>query len=92
MKIEIVLPDGDLKREVWDFSLSVGYSSPCIFFDAYCFQTKLSTRHRNWISQTHWQRLEHRNNNIENPPLPKEVEEEMRSRYQECIKEIPIVK
>lgn len=90
MTEEIIVPKGDLKREVWRFSLSVGYSSPCIYFDSYSFQTKASPRHRNWISQTHWVRSERRTNNIDKPHIPTEVEIEMRSRYQEYIKTIPI--
>lgn len=91
MRIEIIRPDGDLKREVWTFSLNISYSSPCIYFDAYSFQDKETKRHK-WVRQSHWERLDHRSNNIDNPPIPTDVEAEMRSRYQEAILTIPIVK
>lgn len=90
MRIEIIRPNGDLKREVWVFSLSISYSSPCIYFDAYSFQTKESKRHRNWVRQTHWVRLERRSNNIDCPSLPQDVEVEVRSRYQDYIMTLPI--
>lgn len=90
MRIEIFRHSGDLKREAWVFSLNTGYHSPCIYFDDYSFQTKESTRHRKWTQQTHWMRLDRRSNNIDNPPLPTDVEAEMRSRYQEYILTLPI--
>ena len=90
MNIEIIRANGDLKREVWDFSLDVSYGSPCIYFDDYSFQTKESTRHRKWLKQTHWTRLMRRDNNIDNPPLPSDVKAEMLSRYQESILTLPI--
>ncbi len=92
MRVEIISPHGDLKREVWTFSLDVGYNSACIYFDGYSFQIKDSTRHKKWISQTHWERLFRRNNNIECPPLPADAENEMRTIYQAFIMIIPIRK
>ena len=90
MRTEIIRPNGDLKREVWEFSLSVSYSSPYIYFDSYSFQTKESPRHKKWTRQTHWERLHRRDNNIDNPPLPTDVEAEMRQRFQEYIMTLPI--
>ncbi len=91
MRIEIIRPNGDLKREVWVFVLGGSFTSHCICFDAYSFQTKESIRHRTWKKQTHWMRLDHRNNNIDNPPLPPDVKAEMRSRFQEYILTLPII-
>ncbi len=82
--------NGALKREVWDFYLNIGYSAPCIYFNSYSFQTKETTRHKKWVAQTHWERLDRRNNNIDNPPLPSDVEGEVRTRFQEYIMSIPI--
>lgn len=90
--IEVIRPDGDLRREVWRFSLSVSYASPCIYFDGYSFQTKETTRHKNWIKQTHWERLDKRNNNIGEPSIPQDVETEMRTRYQQTILTLPIMR
>jgi len=90
VNIEIIDYHGDLKREVWRFGLSVGYASSCIYFDGYSFQEKESTRHRNWIEQTHWGRLDRRSNNIDRPVLPDNIEVEMRKRYQEYILTLPI--
>ena len=91
MRTEIVQYSGDLKREVWEFSLGIGHISPCIYFDHYSFQTRESSPHKNWVKQTHWARLDHRTNNIDSAPLPQEIESEMRSRYQEYIMKFPIV-
>lgn len=91
MRIEIVRPNGDLKREVWCFYLSIGYSSPCIYFDHYSFQTKETKRHK-WRRQTYWTRLERRYNNIDTPPLPSDVETEMRQLFANNVRELFIAK
>ncbi len=88
--ITVIRYDGDLKREVWDFTLYISWVSSCIYFESYSFQTKKTTRYKSWEKQTHWVRLEHRNNNIDKPPLPPDVEVEVRSRYQEYILTLPI--
>jgi len=90
MQTEIFRYNGDLKREVWRFDLSIGYSSPCIYFNSFSFQTKESPRHKKWIRQTHWERLNRRYNNIDNPPIPANVETEVRQRFQEHILTLPI--
>lgn len=90
MRIEIIRPDGDLKREVWHFGLNVSYGYSCIYFDGYSFETKESNRHKKWIGQTIWSRLDHRGSNIEAAPLPKDVEAEMRATYRKYIDLLPI--
>ena len=89
MIIEIVLPNGDLKREVWAFSLDIGYGFSRIYLDHYLLQVRETARHR-WEKQTYWSRLDRRSNKIDSPPLPKEVEAEMRKRYQEYIMTLPV--
>jgi hypothetical protein len=89
MRIEIILPDGDLRREIWEFSISID-SCACIYFDYYSYQTRESTRKRLWHKQTHWDRLDGRNNNISRPVLPPGIEADMRKRYQEYILTLPI--
>lgn len=91
MRVEIIRPDGDLKREVWYFLLDVGYGGHGrIYLDHYSFQDRPSTRHRKWQSQTIWDRLDHRESNIEVAPLPKDVEAEMREAYRKYIDLLPI--
>lgn len=92
MRIEIVSPDGDLKREVWTFTLSTSWASSCIYFDSYSFQTRESSRHKKWIKQTHWTRFDRRDNNIENPLIPPDVETQMREGFSNKVKELPIEK
>jgi hypothetical protein len=93
MNIQIIRPDGDLKREVWNFSLYISWGSDKkIYFDHYSFQTKESTRHRVWKPQTNWGRLTRQNNTIDEPPLPADVEKEMREKFSEMVKALPITR
>ncbi len=92
MRIVITRPDGDLKREIWTFSLRVEYSTPCICFEEFSFQTRLSTRHKKWTNQTHWQRIDPKKNTISCPNIPADVEAELRIRYQAMIAELPITR
>jgi len=94
MRIEIVRPDGDLKREVWEFDLCLSYHPACIYFESYVLQTKESKRKRIWQGLTWWVRLPYhfKTNNIPIAPLPIDVEAEMRKRYQDYILTLPIVR
>lgn len=91
MNIQIIRPDGDLKREVWDFALYVNFHPDCIAFNYYSLQTRETTRHRIWKHQTNWERLERRNRTIDKPPLPPDVEKEMREKFSEMVKALPII-
>ncbi len=91
MRIEIIRPDGDLKREVWTYELAVSYFPAYIYFDHYSFQTRPTKRH-NWRTENFWSRLDHRNNTIQDPPHSDDVEAEMRKRYQDYIMTLPIMK
>jgi len=67
MKTDIIQPDGDLKREVWSFELF--NFKPEIRLMYYSFQTRPSTRHKKWITQSHWDRLDQRYNSFAEPPI-----------------------
>jgi len=90
MRIEIIRPDGDLKRELWEFGIFLDFGREGIRLDRYMFQTRKSTRHKNWNMQTRWQRVFKRENNIANPPLPADVEKEMRQQCQNIIANLPV--
>ena len=90
MRTEIIKPNGNLKREVWTFRLDVDTSRSAIYLDYYSFQTKETTRHK-WRQQTHWEKFDRRNNNIDTPTIPDDVETEVRSRYQEYIMTLPVI-
>ncbi len=90
MRFEYTKDDGDLKREVWKFDLDISYSSTAIRFDSYYFQTRPSRRHKLWQKQTHWERLDKRNNKIGAPNIPTEVDNAMRQYFAEQIKLLPI--
>ena len=93
MNLVIVRPNGDLKREEWSFSLNIEWTGrACIYLQDYSFQTRLTTRHKKWVKQTFWNRIMKRENNIDTPPIPSDVEEEMRTHYQKLIMELPICK
>jgi hypothetical protein len=88
MHIRIEKPDGDLKREVWEFSLMVD-SMSVIYFDLYAFQTRPSRRH-NWKSQSIFQRLSRRDSNMEAPVIPGSILTEMRQQFKDKIDDIII--
>lgn len=92
MRIEITRPDGDLKREVWEFTLSGYIMDWCIYFDAYKIQTRGGNQSKKWTTQTNWYRLNHNTgyNDIDNPPLPNDVEAELRSRLKDYTDTITI--
>ena len=90
MRITIIKPNGDLKREVWEFELSVSFSGGCIYLKYYSFDSKETTRHKKWVSQTHWARLFGRDNTMEKPPIPSDVESDVRKKYQDFILTLPI--
>lgn len=92
MNIEIIRPNGDLKREVWCFSLQVYFSSDCIYFERFAFQTRENKRHKKWITQLNWERLNSKNSNMDNPPVSTDVEAELRKRCQEYVATLPITK
>lgn len=90
MRIEIIRPDGDLKREVWSFTLYVNYSQSCIYFNSYYFQTKESKRKRNWTNQSYWTKFFSRESNIPCPNIPQDIQEEIHNKYAEYVKTLPI--
>ena len=90
MRAEIILPNGDLKREVWEFELVLDFSGRnTIYLSRYSFQTKETTRHK-WKVQTNWDRLFRRSSNIETPTIPIAVEEQVRHEFIEIVRKIPI--
>lgn len=91
MRTEIVRMSGDLRREVWGFTLFVN-TSATIYFESYSFETRESTRHRKWVSQTHWVRLDRRSNNIDMPQIPADVEQEAKRIFVNDIQGVPISK
>lgn len=90
MNTEIIRPDGDLKREVWNFSIVIDHSGRnSITLQYYSFQTKETKRHK-WKAQTHWTRYDRRSNNIDIPPIPLDVDKEIHGIYQKFISTLPI--
>lgn len=98
MKLEIIRTDGDLKREVWTFILLTdpyrGISGNHIKFDRYQSQYKDNTRQRNWRLSGLWDCMDKReyHSTIQNPPLPIDVENEIREKYSEMVKVLPITR
>ena len=91
MNTEIIRPDGDLKREVWRFNITIDYSGrDSITLQYYSFQTKETTRHRKWVAQTYWNRYDRRQNNIDIPPIPLDVDKEIHEIYQAFVGTLPI--
>ena len=88
---EVIRYHGDLKREVWRFFLySYHPREEGIYLESYFFQEKDSPRRRKWSNQTQWNRFYRRENNITSPPIPPDVEKEVREYYKNLIDTLPI--
>jgi hypothetical protein len=72
MRATIIQPNGNLEREVWEFDLETGFE-PHLRLMSFAFQTRPSTRHKKWINQNRWDRLDRRNNTITSPPYSAQV-------------------
>lgn len=91
MNIEVIRPDGDLKRERWTFSLVVDWANNgIIYLNTYNFETRETLRHKKWQKQTNWDRLDKRTNNIDSPPLLEDVITEARRFFAKQIEALPI--
>ena len=91
MRIEIIVPDGDLQRKVWAFeAISDWVTEPRIYLDSYKFETKDTPRKRKWEVESWWERLGYQNNHIEKPAVPSDVEASVRSELVKIIYSIPI--
>jgi len=90
MQKEIIKSDGDLQREVWYFDLAMYSGTLQLFLSDYRLQIRRTNRCRNWDTQIHWSRLLPRDNDIKTPPLPKDVEREIRAYYEVQVTEMPI--
>ena len=82
--------DGDLKKQTWDFWVST-YFETVIYFERYASYEKPSNRHRNWNITAFWSRHSYEGHiTIQVPPLPEDVESEVRAYFAEQIKALPI--
>ncbi len=63
MFVEIIHPDGELKREVWQFEF-YGTSFFYLYLNYYALQTRPTTRHKKWREENQWYRLNARKSNI----------------------------
>ncbi len=88
MNIEVIIPIGDLQREVWRFSLMVSYNA-VIYFNSFHFQGR-ETKRCAWRNQAWWLRLDNRGNTIPRPEMPEDVIADMRRQITEKINEVKI--
>jgi len=80
----------ELKREVWRFDPYIDYNKIGIYFMNYSQQHKDTARQKIWRIDGYYGRLNHRDNTITQPPLPKDVENEVRQKICEVIQKISI--
>jgi hypothetical protein len=85
MRTDVIQFDGDLKREVWTFDLETSHKIELRLM-YYSFGTRLSTRHKKWIDQNHWDRLMQRDNTMTTPPYSSEVVAKAKQYFIEQIK------
>jgi hypothetical protein len=90
MQKDIIRIDGDLKREIWYFDLTQFSGELTLLLSYYRKQTRRTNRCRNWDTQINWSRILTRDNDIETPPLPEDVEREIRAYYEIAMKELPL--
>ena len=91
MKSEIVRGD-KLNREVWQFELHTDYVRAIIWFNTYSVEYRDNPRQRVWRRSGLWTRLGRRSNTIQEPQLPREVEDEMRAEFTLQVSQLRIVK
>ena len=91
-RLEIIKPDGDLKREKWVFEirLSIGRDG-YISFDYFGFETRPTRRHRKWTVQNQWSRFSLRDSTMPEPVIPPDIEVRIRELYKAMIRRLPIV-
>ena len=73
-----------LSQQVWDFNLSINYSTKCIYFDRYSAQSRTPPQRKFRIDGS-WDRLDHRDSSIKVPPLPHDILEEARQYFKQQI-------
>ena len=88
-KVEIIIPNGDLKREVWSFYLRVDFARISLWLDEYYLETKETKRHK-WKWQSRWIRTMSRDSNIEQPVAPEYVITEAKDKYKTMIDNLQI--
>ena len=91
IKVEIIRGD-ELNREVWEFEVHIDYVKPLIWFNSYFVEYKETTRKRLWRRSGFWTRLMRRDNTIQDPPLPPDVEDEMRDNFIEQVRHLITVR
>lgn len=92
MYIRIEHLNTGLQRELWEFLLMQDSIKFTIYFDAFYFQTRESTRHKIWHNQSRWERLISRDNNIPRPEVPLDVIEEAKQKLINNLKNTEIQK
>ena len=90
MLIKIIVPNGDLKREVWEFTLSVTYRVN-LRFVCYAFEERETLRCRKWKPQSFWNVYFERESNIACPTVPLSVIELAKERYCRLINEAELI-
>ena len=89
MRIEVYRYNSDLKRERWDFYLSIDHEVR-LFFDGFTFETKASTRHRKWKCQAKYNRLMKQESTLSCPRIPQDVISEVKSKINQSINETEV--
>ena len=89
MRTQIIQPNGNLQREVWEFILFADHTPPEIKLTHYAFQTKETTRHK-WKTQNWWDRYDNRNSLMKTPPYSTEAIFEAKNYFIKQIENIEV--
>jgi hypothetical protein len=89
MQKEIIRADGNLRREIWYFDLTSFSGRLTLMLSDYYVHTRKTTRCK-WGQEKHWNHIFQRDSDLKTPPLPKDVEREIRAYYSVAVDEMPI--
>lgn len=88
MLIEITKSQEELKREHWRFQFIADWSRYDIRLEYYATEYKDNPRQRLWRTDKHWETMDSRRNNMDNPPTPDDIIAQVKQEIINAIKEL----
>ena len=89
MNCEVIRKISETEREIWHFSLYTSYVNPILWLDSFSVQSK-QPKQRKWRTMLHWNRIDKRNNTIQESPLPDDVIQEAKVLIKNQIDALPV--
>ena len=79
MNIDVIIEDGELKKQVWSFYFFTDMLHPVFRLNDYAALSRPSTRHRKWSRVEQWKTYNHSLSTIPRPTVPPEVLEKAKA-------------